>query len=160
MAKILEKHPNRKQCRMVKGHLTLWRCVYVVGLSGSAMCRTRRGLLLPHTLSAPRWAAHWMKILGAVDSWASVKQVLALALGTGLISRALIKTGAHKGFLEQAEFFSPSQCRYCWVCCHLLTLVPRSWIFLPWRCRPYVPPKHRFTQDLHDVTSQKTIFFS
>jgi hypothetical protein len=42
---------------------------------------------------------------------------------------------------------------------HLLTLVPRSRIFLPWRWRRYVPPKRQFTQDLHGVTSQKTAFF-
>jgi hypothetical protein len=35
------------------------------------------------------------------------------------------------------------------VCSHLLTLVPRSRIFLPWRWR----------QDLHCATSQKTAFF-
>jgi hypothetical protein len=45
------------------------------------------------------------------------------------------------------------------VCSHLLTLVPRSRIFLPWRWRRYIPPKRRFTQDLHDATSQKTAFF-
>jgi hypothetical protein len=33
------------------------------------------------------------------------------------------------------------------VCSHLLTLVPRSPIFLPWRWRRYVPPKRRFEQD-------------
>jgi hypothetical protein len=43
--------------------------------------------------------------------------------------------------------------------CRLLTLVPRSRIFLPWRWRRYVPPKRRFTQDLHGATSQKTAFF-
>jgi hypothetical protein len=32
------------------------------------------------------------------------------------------------------------------------------YIFLPWRWSPYVPPKRRFTQDLHGVTSQKTFF--
>jgi hypothetical protein len=42
---------------------------------------------------------------------------------------------------------------------HLLTLVPRSRIFLPWRWRRYVPPKRRFKQDLHGATSQKTAFF-
>jgi hypothetical protein len=42
---------------------------------------------------------------------------------------------------------------------HLLTLVPRSWIFLPWRRRWYVLPKRLFTQDLHGATSQKTAFF-
>jgi hypothetical protein len=46
------------------------------------------------------------------------------------------------------------------VCSYLLTLVPRSRIFLPWRWRRYVPPKRRFTQDLHGATSQKTAFFS
>jgi hypothetical protein len=42
---------------------------------------------------------------------------------------------------------------------HLLTLVPRSPIILPCRWRRYVPPKRRFTQDLHGVTSLKTAFF-
>jgi hypothetical protein len=42
---------------------------------------------------------------------------------------------------------------------HLLTLVPRSRIFLPWRWRRYVPPKRRLTQDLHSATFQKTTFF-
>jgi hypothetical protein len=45
------------------------------------------------------------------------------------------------------------------VCSHLLTLVPRSRIFLPWRWRQYVPPKRRFTQYPHGATSQKTAFF-
>jgi hypothetical protein len=40
-----------------------------------------------------------------------------------------------------------------------LTLVPCSRIFLPWRCRRYVPSKHRLMQDLHSPTSQKTTFF-
>jgi hypothetical protein len=44
-------------------------------------------------------------------------------------------------------------------CSHLLTLVPHSRTFLPWRWRRYVPPKRRFTQELHGVTSQKTAFF-
>jgi hypothetical protein len=30
---------------------------------------------------------------------------------------------------------------------------------LPWRWRRYVPPKCRFTQDIHRATSQKTAFF-
>jgi hypothetical protein len=42
---------------------------------------------------------------------------------------------------------------------HLLTLVPRSRIFLPWRWRRYVPPKRRLTQDLHSATSHKMTFF-
>jgi hypothetical protein len=46
------------------------------------------------------------------------------------------------------------------VCCYLLTLVPRSRSFLPWRWRRYVPPKCRFiSRDLHGATSQKTAFF-
>jgi hypothetical protein len=44
-------------------------------------------------------------------------------------------------------------------CSHLLTLVPRLWIFVPWMWRRYVPPKRRLTQDLHSATSQKTAFF-
>jgi hypothetical protein len=31
--------------------------------------------------------------------------------------------------------------------------------FLPWRWRRYFRPKHRLTQDLRGVTSQKTAFF-
>jgi hypothetical protein len=46
-----------------------------------------------------------------------------------------------------------------WRCTHMLTLVPRSRIFLPWRLRRYVPPKRRFTQDLQGTTSQKMTFF-
>jgi hypothetical protein len=47
------------------------------------------------------------------------------------------------------------------VSCYLLTLVPCSRIFLPWRWRRYVPPKRRFiSQDLHGATSQKTTFFT
>jgi hypothetical protein len=45
------------------------------------------------------------------------------------------------------------------VCSHLLMLVTRSRIFLPWWWRRYVPPKRRVTQDLHSATSQKMIFF-
>jgi hypothetical protein len=40
-----------------------------------------------------------------------------------------------------------------------VALVPRSWIFLPWRWKRYVPPKRRFTQDIHGATSQNTAFF-
>jgi hypothetical protein len=40
-------------------------------------------------------------------------------------------------------------------CNHLLTMVRRSRIFLPWRWRRYFRPKHRFTQDLHGATSQE-----
>jgi hypothetical protein len=45
------------------------------------------------------------------------------------------------------------------VCSHLLTLVPRLWIFLPWRWKWYLSPKRRLTEDLHGATSQKTVFF-
>jgi hypothetical protein len=34
-----------------------------------------------------------------------------------------------------------------------------SRIFLPWWWRRYVPPKRRFTQELHGATSLKTAFF-
>jgi hypothetical protein len=44
-------------------------------------------------------------------------------------------------------------------CSHLLTLVTRSRIFLPWRWRRYVPPRRRLTHDLHSATSQKTTLF-
>jgi hypothetical protein len=43
---------------------------------------------------------------------------------------------------------------------HLLTLVPRLWIFLPWRWRRYVPPKRQFKQDLQDATFQMIAFFT
>jgi hypothetical protein len=46
------------------------------------------------------------------------------------------------------------------VCSHLLMLVHRSQIFLPWRWRRYVPPKRQLTQDLHGATSQKTFFLN
>jgi hypothetical protein len=45
------------------------------------------------------------------------------------------------------------------LCNHLPTWVPRSRNFLPWRWRQYIPPKRRFTQDLHGATSQKSAFF-
>jgi hypothetical protein len=54
------------------------------------------------------------------------------------------------------SLFFPVLLRHVSGCSHLLTLVPRSRIFLPWRWRRYVPPKRRFTQDLHGATSQKT----
>jgi hypothetical protein len=41
----------------------------------------------------------------------------------------------------------------------MLTLVLLSRICLPSRWRRYVPPKRRFTQELHGATSQKTAFF-
>jgi hypothetical protein len=44
-------------------------------------------------------------------------------------------------------------------CSYLLTLVPRSQIFLPRKWRRYLPPKRRFIQDLHGATPQKTAFF-
>jgi hypothetical protein len=44
-------------------------------------------------------------------------------------------------------------------CSHLLKLVPRSRIFVPWRWSRYVPAKRRFTQDPHGATSRKTAFF-
>jgi hypothetical protein len=47
----------------------------------------------------------------------------------------------------------------CIVCSHLLTLVPRSHIFLPWRWRRFVPPIRRLPQDLPRATSQKMTFF-
>jgi hypothetical protein len=34
-------------------------------------------------------------------------------------------------------------------CSHLLTLVPRLRVFLPWNGRLYVPPKRQFTQNIH-----------
>jgi hypothetical protein len=74
--------------------------------------------------------------------------------------------------MKNAVFWDVAPCRSCvnrrfWgtsvhssVCSHLLTLVSRSRIFLPRRWGRYVPPKRRFTQDLHGATSQKTAFFN
>jgi hypothetical protein len=45
------------------------------------------------------------------------------------------------------------------VCSHPLKLVPCWQIFILWTWRWYVHLKHRFTQDLHGATSQKTAFF-
>jgi hypothetical protein len=74
--------------------------------------------------------------------------------------------------LEESRLMDVAPCRSCvnrrfgWTyrlhlqgCNHLLTLVLRSRIFLPWRWRRYVPPKRRFTQDLNGNTSQKTALF-
>jgi hypothetical protein len=38
-------------------------------------------------------------------------------------------------------------------------LFPVHWFMSPWWLRRYVPPKHRFLQEKHGVTSQKTAFF-
>jgi hypothetical protein len=38
-------------------------------------------------------------------------------------------------------------------------VVPSSLIFSPWWWRWYVPPKHRFLQEPHGLTFQKTAFF-
>jgi hypothetical protein len=48
----------------------------------------------------------------------------------------------------------------CYVCSHLLRLVPRSRNILPWRWSRYVHLKRRFTQDQHSATSQKAAFFT
>jgi hypothetical protein len=61
--------------------------------------------------------------------------------------------GFHSGDFEECCLLG------CAVCCHLLTLIPRSHSFLPWRWRRYVPLKRLFTQDLHCATSQKKTFF-
>jgi hypothetical protein len=65
--------------------------------------------------------------------------------------------------MKNAVFWDVTPCcsslNYWTAWSHLLTLVPRSRIFLPWRWRGYVPPKRRFRQELHGVTSQKTAFF-
>jgi hypothetical protein len=45
------------------------------------------------------------------------------------------------------------------VCNHLMTLFPRSRIFLRCTWTRYVPPERRLTQDLHSATSQNTTVF-
>jgi hypothetical protein len=76
---------------------------------------------------------------------------------------------------KTADFWDVAPCRSCVNRCfggmslaggyqaqsasHLLTLVPRSRIFLTWRWRRHVPPKRRFTRDLHGAISQKSAFF-
>jgi hypothetical protein len=63
--------------------------------------------------------------------------------------------------LKNAVFWDVTLCRSCVNrrSSRLLTLVPRSRIFLLWRWRLYLPPKRWFTQDLHSATCHKTIFF-
>jgi hypothetical protein len=73
--------------------------------------------------------------------------------------------GFHGGDYEECRFWDVAPCRSCVnrltsVCSHPLTLVPRSRIILPWRWSRYVPPKRRFTQELHSATSQKTAFLT
>jgi hypothetical protein len=46
--------------------------------------------------------------------------------------------------------------RFSW---QWLWRMPSSGICLPWRWRPYVPPKRWFNQDLQGATSQKTAVF-
>jgi hypothetical protein len=51
--------------------------------------------------------------------------------------------------MKNTIFWDVVLCRFC---------VSRRFVSL-WRWRRYVPPKRRFTQDLHGSTSQKTKFF-
>jgi hypothetical protein len=63
------------------------------------------------------------------------------------------------------------------ICCRYVPLTPEGWcsggsqqppahvaplsrIFLPWRWRQFVPPKRRFTQDLHGPISRNRTFFN
>jgi hypothetical protein len=60
--------------------------------------------------------------------------------------------------VKNAVFWDVAPCRYCVIrrfggTCHLEI---RSQSFLPWRWRQYIPPKHRFIQDVHGAASQKT----
>jgi hypothetical protein len=83
----------------------------------------------------------------------------------GLITRCKVREISQNGIgsiftVEKSASRGTSVSRWLQpVCSHLLTLVPRSLIFLPWRWKRYFPPKRRFTQDLHGATSQKTAFF-
>jgi hypothetical protein len=43
---------------------------------------------------------------------------------------------------------------------HLLTLIPCSRIFLPWRWRRFFLPNVRLTQEPHSATSRKTTYFN
>jgi hypothetical protein len=76
--------------------------------------------------------------------------------------------------MKNAVFWDVAPCRSCVnrrfggtyllhlqsaVCSHLLSLILRSRIFLPWKWRRYVLPKRLFTQDRHGATSQKMVFF-
>jgi hypothetical protein len=71
--------------------------------------------------------------------------------------------------MKNAVFWDVAPCRSCvnrrfggthCLHSHLLTLVPRSRFFLPWRWRRYIHLKRRFIQELHGATSQKTAFFT
>jgi hypothetical protein len=63
-------------------------------------------------------------------------------------------------YFKNAVSWDVTPCRYCVKC-----LQPRAHagsslaIILPWNCRRYIPPKRRFTQDLHGASSQKTAIF-
>jgi hypothetical protein len=64
----------------------------------------------------------------------------------------------HCGDYEECLVLGCAPCSSCVNCSHLLTLLPRSWICLPWRWRRYVPPKRPFIQELRGTASQKTTF--
>jgi hypothetical protein len=53
--------------------------------------------------------------------------------------------GFHNGDYGECHLVGCALCRSC-VYRYMLTLVPRSRIFLPWRWRRYVPPKRLFTR--------------
>jgi hypothetical protein len=48
----------------------------------------------------------------------------------------------------------------CFICKLLQMLFLASWFFSRWWWRRYVPPKHRFLQEPHGVTSHNTVFFT
>jgi hypothetical protein len=59
--------------------------------------------------------------------------------------------------LKNAVFWDVERCR---TYLNLLTLVPRSRIFLPWRWRRYVPTKRRFTRSARCHISEDGILHS
>jgi hypothetical protein len=76
--------------------------------------------------------------------------------------------------MKNAVLWDVKPCRFCEMnrrfggtdrprvadCCYLRSRVPPSRIFVPWRWKRYVHPKCRLiSQNLHGITSQRTVFF-
>jgi hypothetical protein len=82
----------------------------------------------------------------------------SILLHWGVTYRLCKISGFHGGDYDECRFLGCGAV----VCSHLLTLIPRSRIFLPWRCRRYIPPKksvHTRTTR-HHIPPQKTAFFN
>jgi hypothetical protein len=96
-----------------------------------------------------RFSQPWLWRMSSSEMWRCVDSALTDVSEESITSIVRVEKSPSGG----------NQSDWCWVCSRLLTLVPRSWIFLPWRWRRYFSPKRRLTQDVHSATSQKTTFF-